>query len=202
MPTSAKLLFDAHVAECREAVSTFDFMLSKAGFKADFNLRFVWIAAVSALDHYISQVILERATYAYGNKLPLQPKLLADVMSFGSAIELREADPIRSVVVFRSILDSCIRYKSFQYPEKIADGLSYVWQEKQKWHYIATKVGMSAEGAKKKLDAIVDRRNLIAHNGDYDEARGAKLPISKSDTEEVIKFTESIVAAIDSVFGP
>ncbi|WP_430439636.1 HEPN domain-containing protein [Shinella sp.] len=196
------MIFDVHLRECRDAVAVFDHLEKAAGFKADFNLRFVWIAAVSAMDHYISQVILERATYAYGNNIPLQGKLLADGMTFSNAIALRQADPVNSVLIFRQILDGVIRFKSFQHPDKISDGLAYIWPEKHKWKYISEQLGAESDAVKRKLSAIVDRRNLIAHNGDYDEGLGRKLAVTKSDAEEVINFIGGVVAVIDAAVAP
>ena len=47
------------------------------------------------------------------------------------------------------------------------------------------------------LESIVDRRNLIAHNADYDEARGEKLPVDKIQAREVIKFLAAIASVIE-----
>lgn len=202
MSSKAKLIFDGHLDECRDAIAVFEHLEKAAGYKADFNLRFVWIAAVSAMDHYISEVILEMATFAYGNNLPLQGKLLADTMTFSSAISLSQADPVNSVLIFRRILDSVIRFKTFQHPDKISDGLAYIWSEKHKWKFISAKMGLDSEAVKRKLSAIVDRRNLIAHNGDYNEALARKLSISQGDAEDVVTFIEEIVIVIDAQVAP
>lgn len=197
MPSSSKLIFDNHMAECQEAIALYEHIEKSAGFRAEFNLRFVWIAAVSAMDHYISQVILERCTYAYGNKLPLENKLLSDVITFSNALSLRNADPVESVLIFKKIVDGIVRYRSFQYPDKIADGLSYIWSEKHKWNYISAKMHLDTTSVKRKLSGIVDRRNLIAHSGDYDEALGRKLLVKKVDAEEVVSFIGKIVSIVD-----
>jgi len=172
MPSSAVSVFDAHMRECREAVAVYAHLATAAGFRADFNLRFVWIASVSALDHYVSQLILERATVAFADGKPLQPKLLSEVMTFQNAISFRGVDVISAVLQFRKILDAAIRYRSFQSPDSIADGLSFIWPEKKKWGVLGAILNMKPESARRKLSAIVDRRNLIAHNGDFDEGLG------------------------------
>jgi hypothetical protein len=197
MISRAKLLFDSHLEECREAIALYEHFEKTSIYRADFNLRFVWIAAVSALDHYVSQLILERATKAYANNEALTAKLLSDGVSLSSALELRGANSVDAILIFRRILSECIRYKSFQHPDKIADGLSYVWAEKHKWQYIAGVLGISLDHLKGTMENIVDRRNLIAHNADYDEARGEKLPVDKLQALEVVKFLASIADVIE-----
>lgn len=44
---------------------------------------------------------------------------------------------------------------------------------------------------------MVDRRNIIAHNADYDEARGEKLPVDKLQALDVVKFLASIADVIE-----
>jgi hypothetical protein len=140
---------------------------------------------------------LERATKAYANNEALTPKLLSDDVSLSSALELRDANSVDAILIFRRILSECIRYKSFQHPDKIADGLSYVWAEKHKWQYIAGVLGVPIDYLKGTMESIVDRRNLIAHNADYDESRGEKLPVDKLQALEVVKFLASIAGVIE-----
>lgn len=148
MTSRAKILFDSHLDECREAIALYEHFEKISIYRANFNLRFVWIAAVSAFDHYVSQLILERATEAYANKKALTPKLLSDGVLLSSALELRDANSVDAILVFRRILSECIRYKSFQHPDKIADGLSYVWVQKHKWQYIAGVLGITVDELK------------------------------------------------------
>ena len=50
----------------------------------------------------------------------------------------------------RKIVREKLSKLSFQDPTKIADGLSYIWNEDQKWQRIALGLGMSDEDAKRK----------------------------------------------------
>lgn len=197
MICQAKEIFDSHMLECRDSIALYGHLANEVRFKADFNLRFVWIAAVSAMDHYITKSIIDYATFYYGNNIPLKPKLLADLMPFSSAIELRSADRVNSIIIFRKIIENSIKYKSFQSPDKISDGLSYIWSQKQKWHYISSQIGIDEKYVKGKLSAIVDRRNVIAHNGDYNDFLAKKYEISQSDAEDVVEFISKIVGVID-----
>ena len=197
MTSAAKLIFDKHVDECREAIAMYEHIRINMNYNADYTLRFVWVAAVSALDHYMSQAILEKATRSFANGEQLQPKLLSDAMSFSNALKLKSSNAIEAVLNFRVILNECIKHKSFQHPEKISDGLSYIWGEKHKWQFIANKLSLSSEGLRKIIITIIDRRNTIAHDGDYDEASGNKYPIHKNQAEYVVDLLSKVVKAID-----
>ncbi len=197
MPSLSKVLFDRHIGECHESIALYEHF-EKMSFRADSNLRFVWIAAVSAFDHYISSLILELATRLYSNGGQLTPKLLSENFSFSHVIELKSANSVEAVIVFRRMLGECIRYKSYQSPDKVADGLSYIWNERHKWQFLSNSMGMTTENARGTLDAIVERRNLIAHNADYDDATGAKLPIDKNQTSITVDFLSKLVSTIDT----
>ncbi|MES2916223.1 MAG: hypothetical protein V4753_13985 [Pseudomonadota bacterium] len=55
------------------------------------------------------------------------------------------------------------------------------------------------DSIKRKLSAVVERRNLIAHNGDFDEGLGRKLDVSQADATEVIDFISDLVHVIDGM---
>ena len=85
-------------------------------------------------------------------------------------------------------------YRLYQLkPAAVADGLAYISSEPHKWQKIGTAIGMSASDARTTLDQIVDRRNLIAHNADIDDASRHKLSVSKSDAEAVTSFIRLLV---------
>lgn len=202
MPSAPKALFDTQIAECREAIATYDYLEKISKYRADFSLRFVWIAAVSALDHYISQVIVEKSSDLFSNKKDLSLRIMAEMTPLSSAIELNRANDVDSVLIFKKVVSNFVRYRSFQYPDKVADGLSFVWDEKHKWQSIATAMGSSIEHVKGTLENIVDRRNLIAHNADYDEAIRGRLQVTLPNAVEVVDFMHRLVTEIDRKLYP
>jgi hypothetical protein len=78
--TAAKSKFDEHLAQCSEAIAIHEF-LDGHGYSADFGLRFVWVASVSALDHYVTELIVEKSTEHFSNGGQLSAKLLSEVVS-------------------------------------------------------------------------------------------------------------------------
>jgi hypothetical protein len=80
------------------------------------------------------------------------------------------------------------KHLAFQDPDKIADALSLIWEEKQKWYKIALSLNMSDDYVKKRLKAIVSRRNQIVHEADIDIQTHLRTEIDKDDVKEVVDF--------------
>ncbi|MGB0497363.1 MAG: hypothetical protein ACPGID_03405 [Rubricella sp.] len=196
--TVARTNFEAHISQCIEAISIYEF-LEGHGYSADFGLRFVWVASVSALDHYVTELVLEKATEHFSNGAVLCAKLSAEGVPLASILKLRTVSAAQAVVEFRAIMSNAIRFKTFQKADDVADGLAYVWDQKYKWDKIAASIGEPTKKVKRKLNGICRRRDLIVHNADYNEATGDLMPCTRTDAEEVTTYVSKIVRAIDSL---
>lgn len=196
--TAARNKFDSHISQCAEAITIYEF-LEGNGYNADFGLRFVWVASVSALDHYITELVVEKATEQFSNGAALSAKLSNEGVPLASLIKIRTASAPQALVEFKSIMSDAVRFRTFQKADDVADGLAYVWSEKHKWDKISKAIGVPAKSAKLKLNGICTRRDLIVHNADYNDATGDLTPCIRSDAEEVITYVSRIVAAIDSL---
>jgi len=128
--TAARDRFHEHISQCSEAITIYEF-LEGHGYTADFGLRFVWVASVSALDHYISELIVEKATEHFSNGVALTPKLSGEGVPLASLQTMRSASAAESVLKFRSIMINTVRFKTFQNAESVSDGLAYIWSEKK-----------------------------------------------------------------------
>ena len=80
---------------------------------------------------------------------------------------------------------------SFQDPVKVADGLSFIWNEGQKWQKIAGKIGLSDGVARTTLKLIADRRNAIVHEADIDPVTSLKLGITRQECEDTSSFLQN-----------
>lgn len=197
--TAAKTRFDAHMAQCAEAITIYKF-LEGHGYSADFGLRFVWVASVSALDHYVTELIVEKATEHFSNGIPLSAKLSNEGVPISSLMTMHAipASQTQAVVEFRNIVSNAVRFRTFQKAEDIADGLAYIWNEKHKWDKIAVSLGVLPNVAKRKLNGICARRDLIVHNADYNDATGNLTPCVLADAQEVVDYVARVVEAIDN----
>lgn len=87
---------------------------------------------------------------------------------------------------------------SFQDPVKIGDGLSYIWNEGQKWQKMAQSLRMSDEDIKRQLKLIVTRRNAIVHEADLDPVMNLKQSITRQEVNDISNFLEILG---DSICG-
>lgn len=197
--TAAKTKFDLHIAQCADAIAIHEF-LENSGYSADFGLRFVWVASVSALDHYVTELVVEKSTEHFSNGDLLSSKLKNECVPISSLMAMHAIPTSKpqAVLEFRKIVQNSVRFRTFQKADDVADGLAYVWNEKHKWAAIAESLGVPAKSAKQKLNGICSRRDLIVHNADYNEATGDQLPCNRADAIEVVSYITRIVEEIDT----
>lgn len=77
---------------------------------------------------------------------------------------------------------------SFQDPAKIVDGLSYIWDDTQKWQRISQGLGMNDEDVRRKQKLIATRRNAIVHEADLDPVTNQKLTITRAEAADISDF--------------
>ena len=85
-----------------------------------------------------------------------------------------------------------MRVLSFQSPDKIADGLSFIWDENQKWQKLADKLGSNDVTVKQRLNLVVTRRNAIVHEADLNPVSLNKQDIKSEDIIEIVNFLEKL----------
>ncbi|MEO8339507.1 MAG: hypothetical protein ABI604_07265, partial [Nitrospirota bacterium] len=85
---------------------------------------------------------------------------------------------------------------SFQDPDKVSDGLSYIWNEDYKWQRIATIIGRDEKIARTTLKLITARRNSIVHEADMDPTTHSKLPITRAESNGVASFLLDVGNAV------
>jgi hypothetical protein len=90
---------------------------------------------------------------------------------------------------------------SYQDPQKIADGLSLIWEEPHKWQKISIIIDSDERTTKTQLETIVARRNQIVHEADIDLRTGLRNVISYIDAKESVDFIEKIGTAIFDCVG-
>lgn len=198
MPHAARNNFERHISEPAEAIEVYNFLV-QSGYRADFGLRFVWVSAISALDHFITELIVEVAVRRFDRKQSLPPSILAQLTPLSNALLMHQAESPAALVEFQRIVREMVKYRTFQKAKDVADGLSYIWPEKHKWKRIAEHIGAKDETVRTTLNNICYRRDLIVHNSDYNEATGNLTDCSVADAKTALEFICKIVAAIDAL---
>jgi hypothetical protein len=91
-------------------------------------------------------------------------------------------------------------YQSFQQPDKIADAIRLI-SDKKLWEEVATRMNKEAEYIKQQLNAIVYRRNKIAHEADIDPTYnlGYLFPIDELLVSDAVTFLEQVVENIHQI---
>ena len=130
-------------------------------------LRWQWVLSVSALDRYVHDTVrigMLEIFEGRRNSTAKYKSFRIDLNNFNSIIE--SSTP---VIEFEKEVIRQHSFLAFQYPEKIADALSYIWNEQNKWDVICSNMAtdISSSNLRTKLKNIITRRNQIVHEGDY-----------------------------------
>ncbi|WP_090772460.1 hypothetical protein [Nonomuraea maritima] len=118
----------------------------------------------------------------------------------------RNAEPLEDA--FRAALERFFEFKSFQNPDKIAEGFSHV-SKVRLWKSVADRLTdqdpstpIAADEVRTRLTEIARRRNNIAHTADHDpDGSRRKKRITVRDAEQTIDVLESVVIAILQALG-
>lgn len=181
------------LADTENAQSIYDYFFNVVKPPYDFSdlLRWQWAQSVSALDKLIHDLIRCGMIEIYQGKRFPTPKY----KSFAITLELFneiKANPSHELQIIEKQIILSNGYKSYQDPDNISDGLSYIWNENNKWDKIAKTYGDNSHNIKTYLKNIVIRRNQIVHEGDYDGYSIQRQFVLESDVKDVISFISNI----------
>lgn len=152
------------------------------------------VFAVSALDQFVHETIRTGMVEIANGIRPVTDAYNKFVLPIE---QVQEAIVNQS---FSDVLNAYVhkrhREHSFQSPDNIKKFFKLISQ-KTIWEEVASALSSDATSVKRQLEAIVDRRNKIAHESDIDPANPSfKWPISESMASETIDFIERIGEAI------
>lgn len=149
--------------------------------------RSALVLAVSALDHFVHEIVRTTLLIQFNNQESGALHKLTIPMEI--ALNINETN-----------LDQHIRdvhgWKSFQTPDNINKILRPFLGDNI-WVLVSQSIGESNVDIKNRLEAIVERRNKIAHEADIDPISGITRPLSKQDTDNLVSFIENVVTSIN-----
>ena len=189
----ALALFNSNIASAKVAGSIYDYLVNSVASPLSFDdlLRSQIVYSVSAFDKLIHDLVRIGMVETFLGQRRATDKYLNESIPLKIHAELISASIPPKEHIFEQALFQKFKIVSFQFPDKVADGLSYIWDEKQKWQKIAGKMGITDSMARTSLKLIADRRNAIVHEADIDPVTNAKLNIQKLDCEEITAFLQS-----------
>jgi hypothetical protein len=151
-------------------------------------LRSKFINSVSAFDKFMHDFIRSGMIEIFKNIRATTPKYLSEPITLSMYTQLINATTPPAEIIFGQFILDKHKMLSFQSPDKVADGLSFIWDEKQKWLKISVHMGLSEDVVKKTLSLITSRRNGMVHEADIDPITHQKYPITKEECNDVTNF--------------
>ena len=194
----ALTVFRANMGEADALTGLYDYLTGavRGPFSLDDLLRSKFVYAVGAFDKLIHDIVRQGMVEIYaGRRLPT-PKYLAEPIPMSVAQQLITPTTPPPEVIFEQTVRAKLKSLSFQDPDKVADGLAYVWNEAQKWQKIAAAIGAKEKVTRTTFKVIATRRNSIVHEADIDPISESKRPISRSEVEDVGTLLRTVGEAV------
>jgi hypothetical protein len=192
-------LFENNIKDSAQLLALFEFSSKHLpGMVFDDLLRAHLVYSVSAFDKLIHDIIKIGMVEIFTNNRQATPKYLNERISLEIHNKISVATIPPREYFFENEVVRKLSFLSFQDPDKVAEGLSFIWAEPHKWHHIAANMGVDQHTTKTTLKTIVARRNQIVHEADIDIATGQKYLIDKTETETACNFVLSCGQAIYS----
>lgn len=191
-------LFRSNIRDARNLTGLYEFLETAiiVPYSFDDLLRAQMVYSVSAFDKLIHDVIRIGMMEIFTHRRPPTPKYLAESISISTYNELTSATIPPREYIFEEAIVKKLKIISYQEPEKIAEGLSYIWEEKFKWKKIAQEMAMDEKTVKTTLKLIANRRNIIVHEADINPLTEEKYEVNK---HECSSFTDFLCLCGESI---
>lgn len=193
--------FESNMKDAAALSSVFEYLTNTVSGPMSFDdlLRSRLVYALSAFDKLLHDVIRTGIVETYAGKRAATKKYLNEKICLSDLNTLSSSIPGTAEAVFENIIREKLSFISYQDPDKVADGLSYIWDEPHKWLRISEKLGLPEGDVRKRLKLISARRNAIVHEADIDPVTGHKLAISNSECHDAHNFLLAVGAAVFSL---
>jgi hypothetical protein len=159
-------------------------------------LRAQWVYSVSALDKLIHELVRIGMLQTFLGRRNPTKKYKSFSISVDTMNNIQQANTSPAEYWFEQEIVQKHKTLAFQDPDKIADALSFIWDDEHKWQKISFDLNIPEKEAKVILKTIVNRRNQIVHEADLDLMTGVRLSIDKMDTLKAVDFICKIAESI------
>lgn len=191
--------FRQNIESVRELDSIFGLITSNYPLLEDQSreiLRAEIVLSVSALDCFIHDLIKQGMVETYQGDRIASNQLSTYQIPFKFLKLIENSEQLDDKLAY---LENAIKENnskdSYQSPKSIEYALQLI-NISSVWKNLASPMNLKAEDIKGELSLIIDRRNKIAHEADYDVLTGSKYPIDRQNINDVIQFIESLCESI------
>lgn len=155
--------------------------------------RAALVQGVAAWDRYVHGVVLDRAVEIILGRLAAGAASRMGLPLIDVATLINEHDPTMRELTARSIFAERLARETYQRPDDVAAALAMVGIKS-----IWSTAFPDAQQAKITLGVVIDRRNKIVHQCDYDPLTpGAVVPLTAQDVLDALCVVSDTVHAID-----
>lgn len=196
--------FNRNIQSCKDMIELYEVIIDKLPFLQDKSkdvLRSVIVLSVSALDTFlhdfyrteIVESYLENSNYSIDfQKISINIGLLKNLSDAKNENEKRNllAEELRKIQ----------KTDTYQSPKSIEYiftnlGITKIWSEIEKIDLLK----LQAKDIKDELGLIIDRRNKISHESDWDYFTQEKYDITRDSSQYVVNFIDNFVCSINVI---
>ncbi|WP_251497738.1 HEPN domain-containing protein [Otoolea muris] len=157
-------------------------------------LRWQWVQCISAFDKLIHDLVRVGMLEIFMGKRLRTPKYSTFQIDIQTYVDM--ADNINAVSILEQKIILKHGFLAFQEPGKVADALSYIWNENDKWGRISGLMALNRNDCVTYLKNIVIRRNQIVHEGDYTDIYSKRQDIDPEDVIDIRNYILKLGKAI------
>jgi len=197
--TESKRKFDKNIESILILETIYDFLYNQITV-CDISeiLRAQYVMTVSALDFYIHEVVRDGLLQSFERQESISSLRKVSIPLDIVKVLLNIENQFERKQLLNEAIKAITSKDSYQSPKAIEQALGLL-NIKCIWSKLYENSDESAEGMKKKLALIVNRRNKIAHEADINFLTGEKEPIDKQVVIDCLNYIGCFVARVDHV---
>lgn len=197
--SKAKKQFEDSITSLRNIDAIYGYISSNApALDSSSLLRAEFVMIISAFDTYVHELVIEKIVDMFFDKMLSKD---VDVLLPIHTVQciINESNTLEQRQLLVSELRRIMSSNSFQSPKSIEYALSLLGLKKV-WSLLSRSqvFSMSGKDIRNTLSLIVNRRNKIAHESDFDPQTKTYLHIDRQVVNDCAEFINMLVNEIDN----
>lgn len=189
--------YEKNILSINNSILIYQYLQAQAkNMDATILLRSQYVLIISAFDTYIHSLVINKVVENYFSEQE-EFDIQIDI-PLSLAFEMKGATITLQKEKLYNFLKKKLSKDSFQSPKSIEYALSIIGVGKI-WSKLSDKTGIKAEDIKNTLSIIVNRRNKIAHESDWNSVTGAYEDIGVEDVLYCRDFITKLVNSINDI---